>query len=67
MMIEDPHSVAVTLHLTRPQAQALAQFVKRTTHSACEEIADNDNQAYLMMDGVNELMNRLADAGFNPR
>lgn len=67
MNSEDQKSVTVSLTLTPPQAQALAQFVKRTTHSACEEIADNDNQAYLMMDGVNEIMRALAEAGYNPR
>lgn len=43
MNTEDPRSIEISLTLTEQQAHALAQFVKRTTHSACEEIADNDN------------------------
>ncbi|MJS61861.1 hypothetical protein DOC35_19455 [Salmonella enterica subsp. enterica] len=67
MTTEDPRNVEVTLTLTRPQALALAQFVKRTGHSHCEELATNENQAYLMMEGVNEIMRALAEEGFNPR
>lgn len=57
--------VAVTLELTSSQAWALAQFVKRTSHSDCEAKATED--AYLMMDGVNEVMRALANTGFDPR
>jgi len=64
---EDQRNVEVTMTLSRPQAQALAQFVKRTGHSDCEAVATSENEAYLMMEGVNEIMRALAEEGFNPR
>lgn len=56
-----------TFWLSPDQAWALAQFVKRTGHSDCEKIATSDNQAYLMMEGVNEIMRALEAEGFAPR
>ncbi|EDC6187939.1 hypothetical protein GAV31_22600 [Salmonella enterica subsp. enterica] len=59
--------VTVALELTEDEAWALAQFVKRTSHSDCEKIATSEDEAYLMMDGVNAVMRSLAEAGISPR
>ncbi|HDS4345646.1 TPA: hypothetical protein QH074_004335 [Enterobacter hormaechei subsp. steigerwaltii] len=59
--------VVVTLELTHREAQALAQFVKRTGHSDASAKATSDIEAYLMMDGVNAVMRALELAGYAPR
>ncbi|EIK4671370.1 hypothetical protein LJ721_004720 [Salmonella enterica] len=59
--------ISVTLDLTRQQAEMLAQFIKRTTHNDCVDKAAPNEDAYVMMDGINEVMRALAEAGFNPR
>ncbi|EBP0440019.1 hypothetical protein JX85_23650 [Salmonella enterica] len=59
--------IAVTLELTGQQAAMLAQFVKRTTHNDCIDKAAPGEDPYVMMDGINEVMRALAEAGFNPR
>ncbi|MCT4708935.1 hypothetical protein MUA04_01705 [Enterobacteriaceae bacterium H11S18] len=59
--------VTVTLELNKDEARALAQFVKRTSHSDCEDKATSQNEAYLMMDGVNAVMKSLAEEGISPR
>lgn len=59
--------ITLTLELDKNIAWALAQFCKRTTHSDCVERAASENEAYLMMDGVNAVMRGLAESGINPR
>ncbi|MGK7247434.1 DUF7706 family protein [Buttiauxella agrestis] len=66
-MSNESEKITVTFELTKAQALALAQFVKRTTFTDCHEHATSENEAYLMMDGVNSVMSGLAEAGFNPR
>ncbi|EFD5217222.1 hypothetical protein FY855_13960 [Escherichia coli] len=59
--------VSLTLELDTEVAWALAQFCKRTSHSDCAELSTSENEAYLMMDGVNTVMRGLAESGINPR
>lgn len=59
--------VSLTLELDTEVARALAQFCKRTSHSDCAERSTSENEAYLMMDGVNAVMRGLAESGINPR
>lgn len=59
--------VSLTLELDTKVAWALAQFCKRTSHSDCAERSTSENEAYLMMDGVNAVMRGLAESGINPR
>ncbi|HFY9976047.1 TPA: hypothetical protein ACIIU7_005236 [Klebsiella pneumoniae] len=59
--------VSLTLELDTEVAWALAQFCKRTSHSDCAERSTSENEAYLMMDGVNAVMRELAESGINPR
>ncbi|HGF3272631.1 TPA: hypothetical protein ACGAHT_004599 [Salmonella enterica subsp. enterica serovar Newport] len=60
-------SVTVAVELDSSVAWALAQFCKRTTHHDCVERSQSEDEAYLMMDGVNGLMKALAEAGYAPR
>ncbi|MGY1306681.1 DUF7706 family protein [Klebsiella pneumoniae] len=45
--------VTLTLELDTEVAWALAQFCKRTAHSDCAVRSTSEDEAYLMMDGVN--------------
>lgn len=60
--------VEVNLQLTHREAQALAQLVKRqgfkVTAAGWQRL---DIEAYLMMDGINQLMKALAEEGYAPR
>ena len=55
--------VEVNIQLT----QALAQLVKRLGFSDCRGLATSDIEAYLMMDGINQIMKALAEEGYAPR
>lgn len=59
--------ITLTLELDQNIAWALAQFCKRTTHQDCAERSTSEDEAYLMMDGVNAVMRELADSGISPR
>lgn len=66
-MNSQSENVTVTFELSKVQALALAQFVKRTTFTDCQDHAVTEDEAYAMMDGVNAVMRGLAEVGFNPR
>ncbi|EGI6181627.1 hypothetical protein VW37_004056 [Salmonella enterica subsp. houtenae serovar 51:z4,z23:-] len=53
--------------LTHSQAWALAQFVKRTSHSDCEQKATSDDEAYMMFSAINAVMKGLDEEGVSPR
>ncbi|EJA8139900.1 hypothetical protein MWW66_004337 [Escherichia coli] len=59
--------ITLTLELDENVAWALAQFCKRTTHQDCAERSTSEDEAYLMMDGVNAVMRGLAESGISPR
>lgn len=59
--------VTLTLELDTEVAWALAQFCKRTSYQDCAERSTSEDEAYLMMDGVNAVMRGLAESGINPR
>lgn len=59
--------VTLKLELDQNVAWALAQFCKRTAHSDCAVRSTSEDEAYLMMDGVNAIMRGLAKSGINPR
>ncbi|EIT3945504.1 hypothetical protein L1958_003105 [Escherichia coli] len=59
--------VEVNIQLTHREAQALAQLVKRLGFSDCRSLATSDIEAYLMMDGINQIMKALAEEGYAPR
>lgn len=53
--------------LTGDQAWALAQFVKRTSHSDCVEKSTSAREADTMFSAINAVMKGLDDEGVNPR
>ena len=59
--------VTLTLELDQNVAWELAQFCKRTSYQDCAERSTSEDEAYLMMDGVNAVMRGLAESGINPR
>ncbi|EBA4960455.1 hypothetical protein DCN34_004855 [Salmonella enterica subsp. enterica] len=59
--------VTVSFEIDREAAWALAQFCKRTSHSDCADRAASEDEAYIMMDGVNAVMRALAETGISPR
>ncbi|WP_422663529.1 DUF7706 family protein [Serratia nevei] len=62
-----PEVFHALLQLTHREAQALAQLVKRLGFSDCRGLATSDIEAYLMMDGINQIMKALAEEGYAPR
>ena len=65
--IRNEQPVQVSLKLTHREAQALSQLVKRLGFSDCRRLATSDTEAYLMMDGINQLMKELSEEGYAPR
>ncbi len=59
----------VTVHIDLPQdlAWALAQLLKRIGYSDCRSLAEDDEQAYQMMQATEHVRRALADAGIAPR
>ena len=59
----------VTFHVDMPQDQAwaLAQLLKRIGHSDCRALAEDDQQAYQMIQATEHVRRALADAGIAPR
>lgn len=48
------------------EAMALAQLVKRVSFADIRANAVDDDEAYLMLDGLHEVAAVLANAGFSP-
>lgn len=59
--------VIITLELPGEIAQALAQLCKRIGWSELRDNAEDDNDAYLIRDGVSALQDALAESGYSPR
>jgi len=57
----------LTVEIDEARATALAQFCKRVGFSDLRATAKDDDEAYVMRDGVDALRRALADAGFAPR
>lgn len=60
-------AVMIELSMTDEQAEAVAQLCKRIALSDCRQLSANDDEAYQMQAGLNELQKALADAGYSPR
>lgn len=65
-MAED-HYVNVPLRLTKDEALALAQFVKRAGRDAARQHAGDQHEADAIFDSWIELRDALATVGFAPR
>jgi hypothetical protein len=59
----------ITLQVQLPQdlAWALAQLLKRIGYGDCRALAEDDEQAYQMMQATEQVRRALADAGIAPR
>jgi hypothetical protein len=61
------NEITVTFEVSENEAMALAQFAKRVCWSELRIRAVNDEQAYLISDGIAKLRKGLAESGFAPR
>lgn len=63
--MEEDFTFQFTLNNT--QAQALAQWLKRYTWSDVRGNAIDDDEAYLMREGLDAVRKELTEQGFAPR
>lgn len=59
--------IQISLTIDDGQAWALAQFLKRTGWSEIRQNAQDDDEAYVMREGIEALQKALAESGFEPR
>ena len=59
--------VHISVSLNPIQALALAQWLKRYTWSDIQPNAADDDEAYLMREGLDTIRTELAAVGYNPR
>jgi phage baseplate assembly protein W len=57
----------ITFEVTQREAMALAQFEKRVTFESVRTHAVSDDEAYVMLDAMANLMKGLNEAGYDPR
>lgn len=65
--MSNPNTLTLELNINEQTAMALAQFVKRVGWQEFRQNAVNDDEAYLIGDGVAALQRALSQAGFAPR
>jgi uncharacterized protein YpbB len=59
--------ITVQIDLPQDLAWALAQLLKRIGYSDCRALAEDDQQAYQMIQATEQVRRALADAGIAPR
>jgi len=59
--------ITVQVLLSDEQAWALAQLLKRLGYSDCRGLAQDDNEAWLMMVAAERVRQALAEVGYAPR
>ncbi|MBP8224926.1 MAG: hypothetical protein KAX59_02135 [Acidovorax sp.] len=59
--------ITVQIDLPQDLAWALAQLLKRIGYSDCRALAEDDQQAYQMIQAAEQVRRALADAGVAPR
>jgi len=59
--------VVVQLLLSDEQAWALAQLLKRLGYADCRGLAQDDNEAWLMVLASERVRRALAEVGYAPR
>ncbi|MCB2403567.1 DUF7706 family protein [Rhizobium ruizarguesonis] len=57
----------ITLELYDTQAEALAQFCKRSFIDRVRPFSSSEDEAWQMVDAIGELRSALAKAGWAPR
>lgn len=60
-------NIHVEIDMTAPEAQALAQFVKRVGWSELRSCAVDDDEASTIRDAIYLLQDALSKAGFSQR
>lgn len=60
-------AIVARVELTDPEAEALAQLVKRITFESVRRHAVDDGETYLMLDAIGKLTTALAEEGYKPR
>jgi hypothetical protein len=65
--MEHEHVLTVHVELSAEQAWALAQLVKRMGFTDCRSLAQDEHQAYLMLQAVERVRRALAELGCSPR
>lgn len=63
----DHNTVTFQVDMPQDQAWALAQLLKRIGYSDCRALAEDDQQAYQMIQATEHVRRALADAGMAPR
>ena len=63
----DHNTVTIQVDMPLDQAWALAQLLKRIGYSDCRALAEDDQQAYQMIQATEHVRRALADAGIAPR
>jgi hypothetical protein len=61
------HNVTLQIDMPQDLAWALAQMLKRIGYSDCRALAEDDQQAYQMIQATEQVRRALADAGIAPR
>ena len=64
---DNTENVEAHVRLSPAQAWALAQLVKRMGYRECRGLAEDEDQAWLMLIGAERLRQALAEAGYAPR
>jgi len=59
--------INVQIDLPQDLAWALAQLLKRIGYSDCRSLAEDDEQAYQMLQATEQVRRALAQAGIAPR
>ncbi len=61
--------ITITVELTKEEAIALAQFVKRCHFGTCERLSDpaRKEEPQQMMDAIIAVQRSLREAGYSPR
>lgn len=65
--MEHMEQVIVKVELNGAQAWALAQLLKRIGWSDCRPLAEDEEQASLMIQAAERVRRALAEAGYAPR
>lgn len=66
-LVSAPRRVRLRVELPEAEAWALAQYLKRAGFTDYRQLAQNDEEAYVMRDGAERIRDALADAGIAPR
>lgn len=66
-MSNSPVSLTLNLEMTDHEAWCLAQFLKRVGFGEVRVNAEDENQAYVMIDAMEKVRESLAEAGYAPR